>query len=122
MTTATVTQTRLADGIWHGRLVCDGLTPDAISVQHQGRALTGVALAATEVPGEWDLSFALPELSLLDGIQSLTIFASDQAIGQFTLLSDAGLSQDLRTEITLLRAELDMLKAAFRAHCRDSAE
>jgi hypothetical protein len=36
---------------------------------------------------------------------------------KFTLIAGDVLGDDIRAEVDLLRAELDMLKRAFRRHC-----
>ena len=41
-------------------------------------------------------------------------------LGDFTLIAGEPLADDLRAEVELLRAELDMLKRAFRRHCLET--
>ena len=45
---------------------------------------------------------------------------SGAVISTFSLLAGDLLDHDLRAEISLLRAELDMLKRAFRRHCAET--
>ena len=41
-------------------------------------------------------------------------------LGDFTLMAGDAVADDLRAEVELLRAELDMLKRAFRRHCLET--
>ena len=41
-------------------------------------------------------------------------------IGHVSLLAGEALGDDIRAEVALLRAELDMLKRAFRRHCLET--
>ena len=41
-------------------------------------------------------------------------------LGHVTLIADEALGDDIRAEMDLLRAELDMLKRAFRRHSRET--
>lgn len=42
-------------------------------------------------------------------------------LGHFTLITGVALGDDIRVEMELLRAELDMLKRAIRRHCVETA-
>ena len=58
----------------------------------------------------------IPAVLLSDGVQ--TVILSDAATGErlssFAILAGDALSEDIRAEVDLIRAELDMLKSAFR--------
>ena len=41
------------------------------------------------------------------------------ALAHETIIAGEVLDEDVRAEVMLLRAELDMLKRAFRRHCAD---
>ena len=41
-------------------------------------------------------------------------------LAQFTLVAGQPLDEDIRAELSLLRAELDLLKRAFQRHVRES--
>ena len=52
-----------------------------------------------------------------------TYLVADAATGEprlLRLVAGEALAHDLRAEIDLLRAELDMLKRAFRRHCLET--
>jgi hypothetical protein len=60
-------------------------------------------------------------LILNDGVQTFVIQNAGQTLGSFSIVSGRPLDHDLRSEIDLLRAELDLLKRAFRRHCVETA-
>ena len=64
----------------------------------------------------------MPQEAICDGVQTFAIreAASDEVLGSFTLIAGEALGDDLRAEVSLLRAELDMLKRAFRRHCLET--
>jgi hypothetical protein len=41
-------------------------------------------------------------------------------LDQFTVIVGVPLEEDLRAEISLLRAELDLLKRSFQRHCTET--
>ncbi|WP_339108855.1 hypothetical protein [Thioclava sp. GXIMD4216] len=73
--------------------------------------------------GRWRLRQGLPVDLLEDGTQSLLL--SDAESGVVASLSIAAgemLVPDLAAQVDRLQAELDLLKRAFRDHCRQSHE
>lgn len=110
----------IAEGIWQGTIATDAPDPD-IQIWHQAAPLGGVVLAPqTGVPGQVDIRFPIPSELLNDGVQTFVVKCDGTQIGSFSILTGTALDQDLRAEIDLLRAELDMLKKAFRRHCAES--
>jgi hypothetical protein len=65
----------------------------------------------------------VPVDAIEDGVQIFIKFdAMDGTqVGHFTLIAGEALGDDIRVEMELLRAELDMLKRAFRRHCVETA-
>jgi hypothetical protein len=119
-----LTKTRLHAGLWEGELTASEakLQPDVV-VTHLDRPLKGVAL--TEIPGRtgaWQLRIAIPADLLSDGVQTVLISEtrSGARLGAFTIISGEPLEDDIRAEVDLLRAELDLLKRAFRRHCLET--
>jgi len=55
---------------------------------------------------------------LSDGLQTVVLQADGEVLTKVTILAGAPLQDDLRAEIGLLRAELDLLKRAFQRHAR----
>jgi hypothetical protein len=83
----------------------------------------GLSLRAGDGPGVWFLRFPIPPEVISDGVQTFVISdaATNAVVATFSLLAGDVLDHDLRAEISLLRAELDMLKRAFRRHCAETA-
>jgi hypothetical protein len=122
MTELTLTKTRLRAGTWEG--VVTGEPPaQGVEVTHLGTPLAGVTLTALpDQPGAQALRVPIPAETLSDGVQTFLVRdpASGATLGQFTVIAGSPLDEDLRAEIALLRAELDMLKRAFRRHCLET--
>lgn len=116
----TLTKIRFRNGIWEG-LINNARTRPEITVMHRDRPLPGVMLEE-RAEGEWLLSVPVPPDALGDGVQSFVIFDSERQaqLGDFTVTGCSAEDAGLRAEVELLRAELDMLKRAFRRHCRES--
>lgn len=111
---------RIAAGCWQADLVAPGRAEaPAIEVWHQETRLDGVAVAAPTAPGRWPVSVPIPAALLSDGVQTFVVreAVTGARLGHFTIVTGAPLEGDIRAEIDLLRAELDMLKKAFRRHC-----
>jgi hypothetical protein len=112
----TLTQTRIANGIWEGVLTGAGGT-EAVEAVHQGLRLEGLTVSA--LPGEAKshlVQLPIPAAVLSEGVQTVLFKAGGEVIASFTLVAGVPLEEDLRAEISLLRAELDLLKKAFRRH------
>lgn len=123
MSTLTVTKTRLSGGLWEG-LVSGASAPPEIEVLHEARPVEGVRLEQSAEDGAlWRLSVPVPAAAIADGVQTFVIRdgASGETLESFCILAGEALDHDIRAEIALLREELDLLKRAFRRHCRDGA-
>lgn len=112
----TFVPTRLAGGVWEG--VVSAPTAPRLTATHQGRAVPGVEVAPGR-PGEWLVRVPVPPEAVSDGVHTVVVAeeATGEALGSFAIVAGEALALDLRAEIDLLRAELDMLKRAFRRHC-----
>ena len=119
MTALQLTKTRMAQGVWQGIITGMGEDPPAIEVTHEDRKVEGIILTHNQSADHWTLSVPIPPEAIADGVHTLLIrdVASDSKIGHVTLLAGDVLGDDIRAEMDLLRAELDMLKRAFRRHC-----
>jgi len=118
---ATVTKTRLHDGMWEGVVsMPEGLKPN-LRVLHEGQAVSTVHIEAMG-GGEWAMRFPIPSTAIADGVQTITISdpETDEILETVTLITGDMLDEDIRSEIALLRAELDMMKKAFRRHCLET--
>lgn len=123
MSDAKLVRTRLRAGVWEG--VLSGIAGQpAIEVLHLEAPLAGISL--TEIPdrpGRWAVRVPIPAEVLSEGVQTFLIrdAASGDRLGHFTIITGVAMEDDIRAEVDLLRAELDMLKRAFRRHCLETA-
>ncbi|MBS9715391.1 hypothetical protein ACFFUT_14030 [Pseudohalocynthiibacter aestuariivivens] len=125
MVETTLTHTRTSEGVWEGLLVMGGDTPPVpeLKVTHLEKPIPEVSLTENpEKGGEWVLSFPIPVECLSDGVQTflITDTRSGARLGSYTIVTGMALEDDFRAEVDLLRAELDMLKRAFRRHCLET--
>ncbi|ROT97736.1 hypothetical protein [Histidinibacterium lentulum] len=115
-----LTKTRLTGGIWEGVLTGASDRPRLVAT-HLERSLPGLEL--TPVAEGHLVRLPIPSEVLSDGVQ--TVLFSDAATGarlaSVAILAGDALTEDIRAEVALLRAELDMLKRAFRRHCTETA-
>jgi len=112
-------QEGLRAGVWHGQVV-DG-HPTGIEVLLHGNPVAGVQITPE---GEHGQRIAVPISAdvLEEGIQTFVIRdGSGHVLGHFTIGAGNGMEADLRAEIDLLRAELELLKRAFRRHCAETS-
>lgn len=122
MTTLTLTRTRIQAGLYEA-VVADARAntgePPVIML-HRSLPLADLRLMRDPlVEGAWTLCVPIPAHLLSEGVE--TFLVKDESTGDtldaFTIVAGAPLEDDLRSEIALLRAELDLLKRAFRRHC-----
>jgi hypothetical protein len=118
----TLTQTRIIAGVWEAELSgIAGPTPK-LEAQHLDRVLDGLSL--TPIPGRagsFAVRLPIPSSVLGEGVQTVLLVLGGQVLAHVTLVVGVPLEDDLRAEIGLLRAELDLLKRAFRRHCAETA-
>ncbi|MBV1868691.1 MAG: hypothetical protein KUG69_12425 [Marinosulfonomonas sp.] len=122
MSDFTVTRKRIHAGIWEGIVESSVNDGEArIEVTHLEQPIRSTSLTKDDTPGQWQLRIAIPPELLSDGVQVFLI--NDKETGEkldsFTIVTGEALENDIRSEVELLRAELDMLKRAFRRHCLD---
>jgi hypothetical protein len=118
-----LTKTRLQAGIWEGELTGADDLPPTLAAEHLGRPLAGLAVTPAGGDGRFLVTLPLPAELLSDGVQTVVI--TEEGVGEvlarISLIAGEALDDDIRAEIDLLRAELDMLKRAFRRHCVETA-
>ncbi len=117
---AELTQTRIRAGVWEGMLT--GTANPNLSVTANGETVAGVSvLPVTDAPGVHAVRIPIPPAAISEGITTFLILDdAGNRLGHFTLAAGLPLDEDIRAEVDLLRAELDMLKRAFRRHCLDT--
>ncbi|MEE9426752.1 MAG: hypothetical protein V3V25_01270 [Paracoccaceae bacterium] len=117
------TKTRFFAGSWEGVITGteNGNTP-AIEVSHLGKAVEFSIINQENNPEIWVLKIPVPPELLSDGVQVFLINNKDNGkkLTSFTIVTGEPLDDDIRAESELLRAELDMLKRAFRRHCLET--
>ncbi|SLN30019.1 hypothetical protein [Pseudooctadecabacter jejudonensis] len=116
-----LTKLRMVEGVWTGALSyhgADDWQPD-IRVTHLDEELTGVEVVEDRLEEHWRVAIPVPAERIADGVQTFVISdrRSDAVLGSFSIVAGDALAEDIRAEMSLLRAELDMLKKAFRRHC-----
>lgn len=123
MTALQLTKTSLKHGVWRGIITDMGEDAPKIEVTHKNVVLTDIELTHNESAGHWALSIPIPRDAIADGVHTLIIrdIETDTKIGHITLQADDVAHEDLRAEMDLIRAELDMLKRAFRRHCAEKS-
>jgi hypothetical protein len=122
MSDLSLTKTKIQSGVWQG-VVTGGESQPKISVMHLGQPIEGVSLSQGRDESTWLLQIPIPADAIADGVQTLLITdaETDDLLDRITLIAGEELDEDLRAEVDLLRAELDMLKRAFRRHCLETA-
>lgn len=122
MADMTLTKTRIQAGIYEG--VLSGVSDPKLQALIEGQPVETLSVTVEEDGSDcWSVRLAIPREVLTDGVQTFLI--TDQETGDtldsFTIVTGEPLDDDLRGEIDLLRAELDMLKKAFRRHCVETS-
>ncbi len=115
-----LTKTTLAAGVWQGELRGAGDRTPTLIATHLGEEVEG--LDVTQEGDVWHVRFTLPADRIADGVQTFVIAdaATKVVLNSFAVMVGEALGDDIRAEMDLLRAELDMLKKAFRRHCTDT--
>ncbi|WP_299139319.1 hypothetical protein [uncultured Tateyamaria sp.] len=119
MTTLTLTPTKMRHGIWQGLIAQSGSGVPQIKVTHLDKDVPDVQVSEGGEDGNWLVQVPIPAEAIADGVQVFVVTDSTdgEKLGEFTLIAGEALGDDIRAEVELLRAELDMLKRAFRRHC-----
>ena len=118
---ARVAQTRIAGGVWEGLLTADTGEAPGVVVLHDGRPVEGVSVQPVPgKPGQFAVRVPIPLSALNEGVQTFLLQLGDEILTSFTLVAGQALDGDIRAELNLLRAELDLLKRSFRRHCAET--
>lgn len=110
----TLSEIGLRAGIWQGVLTGTDAMP-SLECVHNGQTLPGLTLQPRP-EGGFVVQAPIPASVLSEGVQVFLIrdAASQTALAFFTLIAGAAAGDDLRAEVALLRAELELLKHSFR--------
>jgi hypothetical protein len=120
---AQLLQARIRAGVWEGVLTGIRELPKLL-VMHLEKPVSGVETAPiNDRPGDWAVRVPIPVETLSDGVQTYLILdaATETRLAEFSVIAGAHVDDDIRAEVDLLRAELDLLKRAFRRHCLETA-
>ncbi|MCT4558817.1 MAG: hypothetical protein N4A61_12270 [Pelagimonas sp.] len=124
MSTYKLTKTRFKEGVWEGLLTAqaDHAAPPEVSVTLDDKPLHGITVSKTPQEGRFVIQIPVPIEAVGDGVQTFLIsdMNEDAVLGSFSIIAGEVLDDDFRSEVDLLRAELDMLKRAFRRHCLET--
>ena len=126
MAAVALTKTVLQAGTWYALARRaggeDGPAP-RLSAWHLEKELDGLEVSAAPVGGQWEVRLPVPAELLSDGVQTILIRNDEtgETADTLTLIAGDPLGPDIRAEVDLLRAELDMLKKAFRQHCAETS-
>lgn len=122
MSDITLTKTRIRAGVWEGVLT-GASAPPAVQVVFQDADLPGASVVSIDGrAGEYAVRVPIPAEVLSEGVQTFLLrnAATGDKLGHFTVITGVAMEDDIRAEVDLLRAELDMLKRAFRRHCLET--
>lgn len=121
MASDTVTRLRLSNGIWEGWLP-GHQAPPKLRLRHRDEIVGEPETVASDESGGWLVRFRLPLDRLSDGVQTFIIedAKTGEALARETVIAGDASASDLRAEVELLKAELDLLKRAFRTHCSET--
>ncbi|WP_237072655.1 hypothetical protein [Pseudaestuariivita rosea] len=106
----------MQDGIWEGILKTASDHAPQIKVLFLDDEVEGVDVDKHN--DGWRIRIPIPRQAITDGIQTILIKddITDQLLNSISLVSGDPLADDLRAEVSLLRAELDLLKRSFRKY------
>lgn len=124
MATMTLTRISLTNGHWEGLLKGGKGAPPKLLLRHRDRQVGEPETRPAEASGQWLVSFRLPTECLSDGVQTFTVedATTGEALVHECVLTGESAAADIRAELELLRAELDLLKRAFRRHCAETGD
>ncbi len=121
MAVMTLTKTSMVAGVWQGALIGRFDAPPTLRVTHLNTDVPGIEVQPCE--DGWSVRVPIPAHLISDGVQSFVISEAKTGatLTSFVIVAGDALAEDIRAEMDLLRAELDMLKRAFRRHCVETA-
>ncbi len=123
MSILTVTGTKIINGIWQGIVNSEKSEVPKLAVHLLDKPVANVQLTEDHAQGHWLLQVPIPADAIAEGVQTFVITDAEDGttLAHFHLIAGEVLGDDIRAEMDLLRAELDMLKRAFRRHCVETA-
>lgn len=111
---ATISNLRLRGGVFRARLEAPGGAAPEIALKLRGET-RATADCAPRGGGVFDLAVAAPAEMFDDGVLVAEFAAADGSVlARYPVAAGVALPGDLAAEVGALRAELDLLKRAFR--------
>ncbi len=124
MAEMTLSKARIQAGVWEGVLEMGSLSElPELEVSHLAKPVSGFTIDADPDHGDrYLVRVPIPAELLCDGVQTFVISekSSGDKLAHFSVITGQPLEDDVLAEMDLLRAELDMLKRAFRKHCLET--
>ncbi len=113
-------------GTWTLLLGSDNLdapSPD-IRIDCADQRLSTPQVTSGDRAGTWRVSVELPASLLSEGYRTILVVdqTTEETLTHLSIWTGQGSDENVTAEIDLLRAELDMLKRAFRKHCVDTLD
>lgn len=109
-------------GVWEGRLTRTGgeTGEPHVLLCHRNETIARAELRP-EGDEAWSVRVAIPSESLTDGVQTFVLVDAESGLrlDSFAVSLGEALADDIHAELDLLRAELDLLKRAFRRRFAD---
>ena len=114
--------TGLSDGVWTGILhgISKARRPPGVVALLDGQPLAALTIGPR--PSEancWDLRLALGPETLRDGTACVLFQLDGVTLGELVIRAGGAADDDLRAQLALLRAELDLVKRTLRDVLRD---
>lgn len=109
---------------WVCQITADPQAPaPKVQAMLQGTMVEGVTLAPNGLD-QWQATVPIPKRAICDGASTLVLVEAEtqKTLADLTLVAGTPADRNLQATVTLLRAEVDMLKRAFRDHCRKEGE
>jgi len=115
MAKAQIVNSRLQAGQWKADLLGHGSTAPDLVVVFGNQTQPPIDQTYEPARDIWHLHLPLPAGMVTDGIHTCLLqTTAGETLFQLTLSAGEVLADDLRAQIGLLRAELELLKSAFR--------
>ena len=120
--TSILSKKHIANGVYEGVFKAkkgDTIAP-VLELSYLGENVGDIIAEQLDVQeNTWLIRCKIPAETISDGVQTFIICRQGESttLDSFSIVAGEPLDDDLRSEISLLREELDMLKRAFRRHC-----
>lgn len=112
-------KTRMTEGFWHAEVLEPSGQPE-ISARFDNSEIENIEVTQGEQKN-WVIKVPVPAAMLSDGAHTAIVSLGDGSeLARFSIIAGDPVPEDLRGEISMLRAELDLLKKAFRRHCQET--